>query len=102
MNLVKLLTQKKEDIQIVFCDKIKAFDEVLDQGLLYKSQKVGIKGDLLNWFKDYLTDKKQRIVIRGQSSNWGNIRAGVPQGAVLGPLIFLIYIKDITNLLIVI
>ena len=63
------------------------------QGLLYKLRRVGIKGDLLNWFKDYLTDREQRVVIRGQSSNCGSIKAGVPQGAVLGPLTFLIYIK---------
>ena len=56
----------KKDVRIVFCDISKAFDKVWHQGLLYKLRRVGIKGDLLNWFKDYLTDTEQRV--RGQSS----------------------------------
>ena len=73
----KALDEKK-DIRIVFCDISKAFDKVWLGGLLYKLHRVGIKGDLLNWFEDYLTDREQRVVIRGQSSNWGSIKAGVP------------------------
>ncbi len=88
---------KKKDVHIVFCDVRKAFDRVWHKGLLYKLKKAGICGVLLKWFTDYLTERYQQVVIRGQKSEIGIIKAGVPQGSVLGPLLFLIYMNDITN-----
>ena len=88
---------KKKEIHIVFCDIGKAFDKVWHAGIIYKLKRAGIKGNLVNRFKDYLTNRIQREVIRGQSSEWGFINAGVPQGSVLGPLLFLVYINDIVN-----
>ena len=75
----------KKDVRIVFCDISKAFDRVWHQGLSFKLRKLGINGDLLRWFDNYLTERKQRVVIRGQFSDWGDIMAGVPQGSSLGP-----------------
>ena len=79
----------------VFCDISKAFDRVCYKSLIYKLKRAGINGLLLDWLSDYLTNRKQRVVIPGGTSDWQFIRAGVPQGSILVPLLFLLYINDI-------
>ena len=88
---------KSKDIKFVFCDISKAFDKVWHEGLIYKLSKYGIDGSLINWFKSYLSDRKQRVVNEGYKSQWEHTSAGVPQGSVLGPYLLLIYINDIVD-----
>ena len=77
-----------------FLNISKAFDIVWHDGLLYKLECFGISGNLLKLFRSYLNSRHQRVELNGQYSKWAPILAGFPQGSILGPLLFLIYIND--------
>ena len=66
------------DVIGVFLDITKAFDEVWHKGILFKLESYGIRGELLNLFKDYLQGRQQKVVLNGQSSSWEAIKFGVP------------------------
>ena len=82
----------------VFFDIRKAFDSVPHIRLLSALADVGVRGNLLNWFSDYLSNRKQRVVLDGVASSLTHASSGVPQGSILGPLLFIVFMNSITHL----
>ena len=77
-------------VRSVFLDISKAFDKVWHEGVIFILEQNDISGDLLNILIDFASNRKQKVVLNGQVSAWANLDAGVPQGSILGPLLFLI------------
>ena len=84
------------DVRSVYLDILKAFDRVWHEGLIYKLHSCNASGNVLYLLQSLLDNRKQRTVLSDRISKWGSISAAVPQGYILGPLFFLVYINGLT------
>ena len=88
---------KGVEVRNVFLDISKAFGKVWHDGVILKLEQNGTSGDLLNILIDFVRNRKQSVVFNGQVSAWASVNAGVTQGSILGTLLFLIYINDLSD-----
>ena len=88
-----------DDVDIICLDFCKAFDKVPHKHLLQKLHGYGIRGKIHGWVKEFHSGREQRVIVNGSKSTWIHITSGIPQGSILGPVVFLAFINDLSDVI---